>query len=57
MQAGIRYDNETYTIENPELDIPTRRTIALIGATYHFTNPTENQNYKNQNITEQTNAR
>lgn len=45
MQAGIRYDNETYTIENPELDIPTRRTIALIGATYHFTNPTEKNNY------------
>lgn len=44
MSVGARMDNEVYRIEQPELDIPTRRIMATIAATYHFVNFSDNKN-------------
>lgn len=44
VSAGARIDNEVYRIESPELDIPTRRIMATIAATYHFVSFSNNQN-------------
>lgn len=44
MSAGARIDNEVYRIEDPELDIPTSRILATLGATYHFVNFTSSKN-------------
>lgn len=44
MSFGARMDNEVYRIEQPELDIPTRRIMATIAATYHFVNFSDNKN-------------
>lgn len=38
MSLGLRVDSEIYRIEDPQLDIPTRRTMALLATTYHFVN-------------------
>lgn len=38
MSLGLRIDSEIYRIEDPQLDIPTRRTMALLATTYHFVN-------------------
>ena len=44
MSAGLRLDNEVYRIEQPELDIPTRRIMGVVAATYHFVNFSDNKN-------------
>lgn len=44
MSIGGRIDNEVYRIENPDLDIPTKRIMATMAATYHFVNFTDNKN-------------
>ncbi|MBC7428621.1 MAG: hypothetical protein H7336_08425 [Bacteriovorax sp.] len=44
MSAGARIDNEVYRISNPELDIPTKRILGTISATYHFINFSDNKN-------------
>lgn len=36
MSAGGRIDNEVYRISTPQLDIPTSRLLATVGATYHL---------------------
>lgn len=36
MSFGGRLDNEIYRITNPQLDIPTSRTMATVAATYHI---------------------
>ncbi len=43
MNVGIRLDNEVYRIEKLLLDVPTKRTIVTIAATYHFVNFSDNQ--------------
>nr|BDT28578.1 outer membrane protein beta-barrel domain protein [Bacteriovorax sp. HI3] len=44
MSFGARMDNEVYRIENPELDIPTRRIMGTVAATYHFVTFSDNKN-------------
>lgn len=44
MSAGLRLDNEVYRIEQPELDVPTRRIMGVVSATYHFVNFSNNKN-------------
>lgn len=44
MSFGARMDNEVYRIESPELDIPTRRIMGTVAATYHFINFSDNKN-------------
>lgn len=44
MSLGARIDNEVYRIKNPELDIPTSRTMGTIAASYHFVNFTNDKN-------------
>jgi hypothetical protein len=44
MNFGGRVDNEVYRLTSPELDIPTTRIMATIGATYHLLQFTSNQN-------------
>ena len=44
MSAGARIDNEVYRISNPPLDIPTRRVMGTLAATYHFINFSDNKN-------------
>ena len=41
MSLGVRLDNEVYRIEQPELDIPTKRTMLMASATYHLVNFSE----------------
>jgi hypothetical protein len=44
MSLGGRIDNEIYRLEDVQLDIPTSRTLAVISATYHFVNFSDNKN-------------
>ena len=44
MSFGARMDNEVYRIENPELDIPTKRIMGTVAATYHFVTFSDNKN-------------
>ena len=46
MSFGARMDNEVYRNESgaSELDIPTRRVMGTIAATYHFVNFSDNKN-------------
>ncbi len=44
MSGGLRVDNEVYRIEQPELDIPSRRIMGVMAATYHFVNFSDNKN-------------
>ncbi len=44
MSFGARMDNEVYRIEKPELDIPTRRIMGTMAATYHFVTFSDNKN-------------
>ncbi len=44
MSAGARLDNEVYRLSTPALDIPTRRVLAIVAATYHFINFSDNKN-------------
>lgn len=44
MSFGARLDNEVYRLSTPALDIPTRRIIGLVAATYHFVNFSDNKN-------------
>lgn len=44
MSAGARIDSEVDRIKNPELDIPTKRVLAVLSATYHFINFTNDRN-------------
>ncbi len=45
MSLGLRLDNEIYRIDDPQLDIPTKRTVVTIAATYHFVNFAKRKNY------------
>lgn len=38
MNLGARIDNDVYRIENLQLDVPTKRTMVTLAATYHFIN-------------------
>jgi hypothetical protein len=38
MTYGIRYDHDVFTIEDQNLDVPVKRVMGTIGATYHFVN-------------------
>ncbi len=44
MSFGARMDNEVYRIANPELDIPTKRIMGTVAATYHFVTFSDNKN-------------
>jgi hypothetical protein len=44
MSLGLRLDNEVYRIEEPELDIPTKRTMLMASATYHLVNFSDTKN-------------
>lgn len=44
MSAGLRLDNEVYRLSTPALDIPTKRVIGIVAATYHFVNFSDNKN-------------
>lgn len=44
MSGGARIDNEVYRLSSPALDIPTRRIMGVISATYHFVNFSDNKN-------------
>lgn len=46
MGVGLRHDRENYRIKNPQLDIPTTRTLLMGSATYHFNpNPLNKNSY------------
>jgi len=41
---GLRFDSEIYRTSQPELDIPTTRTLLLAGLTYHLSEFSDNSN-------------
>ena len=44
MSLGGRIDKEVYRLTNPQLDIPTSRTMATIAATYHLISFSKDKN-------------
>ena len=43
MNYGVRIDNDVYRVDAQNLDIPITRTMATVGATYHFVNFSESK--------------